>query len=73
MTEEPFNADAVKWDLELYQEKGRSETNNIKSVDVVDDYTVRVNLSEWQNSTLEQIGFFIFYMSPNAVETNGED
>lgn len=73
MTEEPFNADAVKWNLELYQEKGRSETNNIKSVDVVDDYTVRVNLSVWQNSTLEQIGFFIFYMSPNAVETNGED
>lgn len=70
---EPFNADAVKWNLELYQEKGRSETNNIKSVDVVDDYTVKVNLSEWQNSTLEQIGFFIFYMSPNAVETNGED
>ena len=70
---EDFNADAVKWNIDLYKEKGRSETNNIDSVKVIDDYTVKLNLVEWQNSTLEQVGFFIFYMSPNAVETNGED
>ena len=68
-----FNADAVKWNLELYKEKGRSETNNIDSIEVIDDYTIKINLVEWQSSALEQIGFFIFYMSPTAVEKNGED
>lgn len=67
----PFNADAVKWNIEQYIETGRSETNNIDTVEVVDDSTIKINLKEWNSSSLEMIGFFICYMSPSAVDENG--
>lgn len=67
----PFDAEAVKWNMEQYIETGRSETNNIDSVEVVDDSTVKVNLKEWNSSSLEMIGFFICYMSPTTFEEKG--
>ncbi len=45
----PFNAEAVKFNLDRYQEKDSvrsTEVEPIESVEVVDDYTVRVTLSE---------------------------
>lgn len=67
----PLNAEAVKWNMEKYKETGRSETNNIDSVEVVDDYTVKINLVAWDSSSLEMIGFFIYYMSPSSFDENG--
>lgn len=67
----PFNAEAVKWNIEQYIETGRSETNNIDSVEVVDDFTVKINLKEWNSSSLEMIGFFICYMSPTTFDEKG--
>lgn len=67
----PFDAEAVKWNIEQYIETGRSETNNIDSVEVVDDSTVKINLKEWNSSSLEMIGFFICYMSPTTFEEKG--
>ena len=45
----PFNAEAVKTNLERYQEEDSvrsTEIEPVESVEVVDDYTVRVTLSE---------------------------
>ena len=67
----PFNAEAVKWNIEKYIETGRSETNNIDSVEVVDDSTVNIKLKEWNSSSLEMIGFFIYYMSPTTFDEKG--
>lgn len=69
----PFNAEAVKWNMETYKEAGRSEANYIDSVEVIDDLTVKVTLTEWNSSALEMIGTFIYYMSPTAFEENGVD
>ncbi|MDO4284144.1 MAG: ABC transporter substrate-binding protein [Eubacteriales bacterium] len=66
-----FNAEAVKWNIEKYQEAGRSEVNNVDSVDVIDEKTVQINLKEWNSSSLELVGFFIYYMSPTAYEEQG--
>ena len=46
---EPFNAEAVKFNLDRYQEKDSvrsTEVEPIESVEVVDDMTVRVELEE---------------------------
>jgi len=66
-----FNAAAVKWNIEQYQTAKRSEVAVIKSIDTPDDKTVVLNLTSWNSSTLEAVGFFVYYMSPAAFEANG--
>ena len=66
-----FNAEAVKWNIEEYQENQRTEVANIESVDIIDENTIQLNLVDWNSSTLLAVGFFVYYMSPTAVEENG--
>lgn len=70
----PFNADAVKFTWGLYQEAKRAEIANIDSVEVLDDYTLQVNLTQWDNSIFIKIlntcGTII---SPTAWEKNGDE
>lgn len=68
-----FNAEAVKWNIEQYQAAKRTETSNIASITVVDKTTITLNLLAWNSSTLESVGFFVYYMSPTAVQKNGVD
>ena len=63
-----FNAEAVKVNIEEYQKCSRNETANVASVEVIDDYTVKMILNSWNSSTLESVGFFVYYMSPAALE-----
>ncbi|MBN1848411.1 MAG: ABC transporter substrate-binding protein [Deltaproteobacteria bacterium] len=46
----PFDAEAVKVNFETKNEKGGVMIREIKSVDVVDDYTVRLNLTKFSTS-----------------------
>ncbi|WP_051591066.1 ABC transporter substrate-binding protein [Bacillus sp. UNC438CL73TsuS30] len=68
-----FNAKAVKWNIELFQKAKRGEVDGIKSIDVVDDSTVRVNLTEWNSSLNNALCFWIQMISPTAYEKNGKD
>ena len=67
-----FNATAVKWNLQH-----QIDAKNVpfwKSVDVIDDYTVRINLTEYQNNFLDSISYTYGGMiSPTAFEKNGID
>lgn len=63
-----FNAEAVKRNIEEYQKCQRNETANVASCEVIDDYTVKMVLNSWNSSTLESVGFFVYYMSPAALE-----
>jgi peptide/nickel transport system substrate-binding protein len=69
-----FNAAAVKFVWELFQANNMRETELVSSIDLVDEYTVRVNLTQWDNSIelklLHTAGAMI---SPTAWETQGED
>ncbi len=40
-----FNADAVKWNLEQHMATKDPGTERFQSIDVVDNYTVRINLN----------------------------
>jgi ABC-type transport system substrate-binding protein len=68
-----FNAQAVKWNYDLEIPTKKSSNINWASVDVIDDYTVRVNLKKWTNSGLSDFSFEggNFIVSPTAVQNNG--
>lgn len=68
-----FDAQAVKWNYDLEIPTKKSSNINWASVDVIDDYTVRVNLSKWTNSGLSDFSYEggNFIISPSAVEKNG--
>jgi peptide/nickel transport system substrate-binding protein len=68
-----FNAAAVKWNLEKSVAAKAMGTQQIKSIDLVDDYTVRITLGQWDNTV---ISFFAYtpglMISPSAYNKNGE-
>jgi len=48
----PLDAEAMKWNLDHYMEVGskrKSLLGAIKSIDIVDDHTVKLQLSEWSS------------------------
>jgi peptide/nickel transport system substrate-binding protein len=68
-----FNAEAAKWNLDNQIQAKKQPY--WKSVDQLDDYTIRVNLTQWQNSILS---FFAdeadsWMVSPTAFKKNGID
>jgi len=69
-----FNAEACKWNLDLYRATGRSELKTVESIDIIDDYTIRLNLSEFDNLIVTNLGIYPGMMiSPAAYEKYGED
>jgi peptide/nickel transport system substrate-binding protein len=72
-----FNAQAVKWNLEKEMSPGSANaasTTNWKSIEVMDDYTFRVNLKTWQNTALITFSSTaVAQMSPTAFDKQGID
>jgi peptide/nickel transport system substrate-binding protein len=66
-----FNADAVKWNFQQFIDAKRSEVSNLASVDVIDDSTVRLNFSAWNNGFISQLPFNSQMISPTAFQKNG--
>jgi peptide/nickel transport system substrate-binding protein len=71
----PFNAEAVKWNLDVRIVRGAFVgSDNIQSVDVVDDSTVKVTFKVFSAVNLITISAVpIFMYSPTAVKTRGDD
>jgi peptide/nickel transport system substrate-binding protein len=65
-----FNATAAKFNLD--KELGvRSEMISVKSVDVVDDYTVKLNLNNYSSTLIQQLGYVAGMMqSPAALQAH---
>lgn len=63
-----FNAEAVKVNIEEYQKAARTETSNIKSCEVIDDTHIKMVLDKPDSSAVEAIGFFVYYVSPQALQ-----
>ena len=69
-----FNAEVVKWNLDQYRASKRVELKNVKSVDIVDPYTVRLNLSEFDNLIVGDLaGDAGRMISQKAFETKGQE
>jgi ABC-type transport system substrate-binding protein len=69
-----FNAAAVQWNLEQYRLSNKPVFNekDTKSIEVLDDSTVRINLNTWDIGLLDAI-VVIQMSSPTAFEKNGKE
>jgi len=67
----PFNAEGVKWNFQIALDAGRLfDGQFVKSLDVVDDYTLRMNLTEYTSMAFENYGWTAMF-SPTAFKANG--
>lgn len=67
-----FNAEAVRWNLQALIDAKIGNSRYWKSLEIIDDYTIRVNLTNWLNTmlgTFASIG--VAFVSPSAYKTNG--
>jgi peptide/nickel transport system substrate-binding protein len=72
----PFNAEAVKWNMQQRMDAKQSRAANVKSVDVIDESTVKFSLKEYSSlflSDLEDGNGFGWMASPTAYQTNGRE
>jgi peptide/nickel transport system substrate-binding protein len=71
----PFNASAVKTNIDNLIQPDKIVLSGIASVDVIDDYTVKLNLPQYNNLTLFHFATnAVTYMySPEALKKNGPD
>ena len=72
-----LDAEAVKWNLDHYLEVGakvEALLSSIESVEVVDEYTVQLNLNKWSSILPYAFSRECGYMfSPDFFEKNGEE
>jgi peptide/nickel transport system substrate-binding protein len=72
-----FNAEAAKFNLDRFKASPRQELSLVTSVDVVDDFTIRLNLKEFDNTILTNLAYFPtgpgMMISPTAVKTHPKD
>ncbi len=68
-----FDSEAVKWNLEQSMAAKQMGTEKFKSVDVIDPYTVRVNLTEWDSTIISQLSAqgLGMMVSPTGCKKNG--
>lgn len=71
-----FNAEVAKWNLDMHIANMTPGVSRVSSVDVLGDYTIRMNLTEWDCAILNTIatmnGLTYFY-SKTAYELHGEE
>ncbi|MBW1860947.1 MAG: ABC transporter substrate-binding protein [Deltaproteobacteria bacterium] len=67
-----FNAQAVKFNLDLWKKSKGPVLKKIKSVDIVDDYTIRINLSGYDALIMYELSTEAYMVSPTALEKNGK-
>jgi peptide/nickel transport system substrate-binding protein len=67
-----FNAEAVKYNLDLELKLRPGELPGVTSVDTIDDYTVRVNLDYFSNNIWDRLGSRGLISSPKHL-AEGED
>jgi len=65
-----WNADVCKWNLDLLVSGKYGDYAYVSSVDVVDPYTVKLNLNQYSNSLLTTIGS-TFVVSQKAYTDHG--
>ncbi|MFC1890888.1 ABC transporter substrate-binding protein, partial [Thermodesulfobacteriota bacterium] len=69
-----FNAQAVKWNLDKVPPDPRPVLDNVSSIDVIDDHTIRFNLTSWDSLFLNTLLWdACLIISPTSYEKNGEN
>lgn len=66
-----FNASAAKWALNLYEGSTSTLFSEVKSIDVIDDYTLKINLSSYNSLVITDFAQSAYMISPTAFEKYG--
>jgi peptide/nickel transport system substrate-binding protein len=67
----PFNAEAVKWNYQIRLDANSlTDGKYVKSIDVIDEYTLKMTLTEYFSSSLVSYGWAQMF-SPTAFQKNG--
>jgi peptide/nickel transport system substrate-binding protein len=70
----PFNAQAVKWNFDRFFAAKRAELPAGSTTDVVDDYTVKLTLPEWNNTAIIGMAYFAGpQVSPTAWQKSADN
>jgi peptide/nickel transport system substrate-binding protein len=70
----PFNAEAVKWNMDQFIAVKNANYQRVASVTVVDEYTVKITFSTWDNAFLGALASFSgLTVSPESFKKNGQD
>jgi len=69
-----FNAEVAAWNLQQKLDHKDRGTNEWKSIEIIDDYTIRINLKKYNNYLLENLrGRETSMLSKEAYEKKGEE
>jgi peptide/nickel transport system substrate-binding protein len=68
-----FNAQAAKWNHDMWVQAGRGLGAAVSSIEVIDDYTLKYNLKAWDAVTLTNFRRDSYMISPTAWEKNGAE
>jgi peptide/nickel transport system substrate-binding protein len=66
-----WNAAAAKFNMDAYLEAKNSIASSWKSIDTIDDYTIRLNLNKWDMTSFTDSN--LHFASPAAYQANGKD
>ncbi len=66
-----FNATVAKWNIDQLLIAKNSAFASVSSVDIVDDYTIRLNMSSYSNILLTTLGDRYFMVSKAAYDAHG--
>jgi peptide/nickel transport system substrate-binding protein len=68
-----WNAEAALWTFQITKDAGKLQYSElITSMEVIDDYTLRFNLTQYNNRLIRYFSTSIYYFSPTAFEINGK-
>ncbi len=70
-----FNAEAVKWNLEMYRKGPNTDLKLVTSVDVIDHYRIRLTLSGWDPLFVQALSSTSAgrMVSPTAAQKLGDE
>lgn len=69
-----FDAAAAKWNLDRVLAAGNPALQDVESVDIIDGYTIRLNLSSWNSVFLSNLSEWpCTIISPTAFESHGAE
>jgi peptide/nickel transport system substrate-binding protein len=69
-----FDAEAAKFNFELVKASDRTELKSVTSIDVIDKYTMRLNLSAYEPQLLTTlIGPPTYIVSPTSIQKSGDE
>lgn len=69
-----FNAEAAKYNLDLQLAAKTAGLAAVTSIDIIDNYTIRLNLSQWSNAIpFTLVSMDGMMVSPTALKKNGVD